>query len=83
MPQLLGGQTIPVAGGVDLTFREPIGVVGVITPWNFPLTIASWKIAPALAAGNAVIHKPSELTPLTALRAAADRLRRRRCRRAC
>ena len=50
-----------------MTFREPIGVVGVITPWNFPLTIASWKIAPALAAGNAVIHKPSELTPLTAL----------------
>ena len=50
-----------------MTFREPLGVVGVITPWNFPLTIASWKIAPALAAGNAVIHKPSELTPLTAL----------------
>ncbi len=67
VPQRLGGQTIPVAGGVDMTFREPIGVVGVITPWNFPLTIASWKIAPALAAGNAVIHKPSELTPLTAL----------------
>jgi betaine-aldehyde dehydrogenase len=67
VPQRLGGRTIPVAGGVDMTFREPIGVVGVITPWNFPLTIASWKIAPALAAGNAVIHKPSELTPLTAL----------------
>jgi betaine-aldehyde dehydrogenase len=66
-PQRLGGTTIPVAGGVDMTFREPLGVVGVITPWNFPLTIASWKIAPALAAGNAVIHKPSELTPLTAL----------------
>jgi betaine-aldehyde dehydrogenase len=67
VPQRLGGQTIPVAGGVDMTFREPLGVVGVITPWNFPLTIASWKIAPALAAGNGVIHKPSELTPLTAL----------------
>ena len=66
-PQRLGGQTIPVAGGVDMTFREPIGVVGVITPWNFPLTIASWKIAPALAAGNGVVHKPSELTPLSAL----------------
>jgi acyl-CoA reductase-like NAD-dependent aldehyde dehydrogenase len=66
-PQRLGGQTIPVEGGVDMTFREPIGVVGVITPWNFPLTIASWKIAPALAAGNGVVHKPSELTPLTAL----------------
>ena len=67
VPQRLGGTTVPVAGGVDMTFREPIGVVGVITPWNFPLTIASWKIAPALAAGNAVIHKPSELTPLTAI----------------
>ncbi len=66
-PERLGGQTIPVAGGVDMTFREPLGVVGVITPWNFPLTIASWKIAPALAAGNAVVHKPAELTPLTAL----------------
>jgi acyl-CoA reductase-like NAD-dependent aldehyde dehydrogenase len=66
-PERLGGQTIPVAGGVDMTFREPLGVVGVITPWNFPLTIASWKIAPALAAGNAVIHKPAELTPLTAI----------------
>jgi acyl-CoA reductase-like NAD-dependent aldehyde dehydrogenase len=66
-PERLGGHTIPVAGGVDMTFREPLGVVGVITPWNFPLTIASWKIAPALAAGNAVVHKPAELTPLTAL----------------
>jgi acyl-CoA reductase-like NAD-dependent aldehyde dehydrogenase len=66
-PERLGGQTIPVAGGVDMTFREPLGVVGVITPWNFPLTIASWKIAPALAAGNAVVHKPAALTPLTAL----------------
>ncbi|WP_320669016.1 aldehyde dehydrogenase family protein [Patulibacter defluvii] len=66
-PERLGGRTIPVAGGVDMTFREPLGVVGVITPWNFPLTIASWKIAPALAAGNAVVHKPAELTPLTAI----------------
>ena len=49
VPQRLGGTTVPVSGGVDMTFREPIGVVGVITPWNFPLTIASWKIAPALA----------------------------------
>jgi betaine-aldehyde dehydrogenase len=61
------GQTIPVAGGVDLTFREPLGVVGLITPWNFPLTIASWKMAPALAAGNTVVLKPAELTPLSAL----------------
>jgi acyl-CoA reductase-like NAD-dependent aldehyde dehydrogenase len=67
VPQRLGGQTIPVAGGVDMTFREPLGVVGVITPWNFPVTIAAWKLAPALAAGNGVIHKLSELTPLTAL----------------
>ena len=66
-PQRLLGDTIPVAGGVDLTFREPLGVVGLITPWNFPLTIASWKVAPALAAGNAVVLKPAELTPLTAL----------------
>jgi acyl-CoA reductase-like NAD-dependent aldehyde dehydrogenase len=66
-PERLGGATIPVAGGVDMTFREPLGVVGVITPWNFPLTIASWKIAPALAAGNAVVHKPAALTPMTAL----------------
>src|SRR5437870_8014038 len=61
------GQTIPVAGGVDMTFREPLGVVGLIVPWNFPLTIASWKVAPALAAGNTVVLKPAELTPLTAL----------------
>ena len=60
-----------------MTFREPLGVVGLITPWNFPLTIASWKIAPALAAGNAVIHKPSELTPLTARRAEPGSSRRR------
>src|SRR5919109_488156 len=66
-PERLLGQTIPVAGGVDMTFREPLGVVGLITPWNFPLTIASWKLAPALAAGNTVVLKPAELTPLTAL----------------
>jgi betaine-aldehyde dehydrogenase len=66
-PERLLGQTIPVAGGVDLTFREPLGVVGLITPWNFPLVIASWKVAPALAAGNTVVLKPAELTPLTAL----------------
>jgi acyl-CoA reductase-like NAD-dependent aldehyde dehydrogenase len=66
-PERLLGDTIPVAGGVDLTFREPLGVVGLIVPWNFPLPIASWKVAPALAAGNAVVLKPAELTPLTAL----------------
>src|SRR6266446_3816086 len=64
------GETIPVAGGVDLTFREPLGVVGLITPWNFPLNIASWKLGPALACGNTVVLKPAELTPLTALRLA-------------
>jgi len=62
------GETIPVAGGVDLTFREPLGVVGLIVPWNFPLNIASWKLGPALACGNTVVLKPAELTPLTALR---------------
>lgn len=67
-PERLLGHTIPVEGGVDLTFREPIGVVGLITPWNYPLTIAAWKVAPALAAGNAVVLKPAELTPLSALR---------------
>ena len=61
------GDTIPVAGGIGMTFREPLGVVGLITPWNFPLTIAAWKLAPALAAGNTVVLKPAELTPLTAL----------------
>jgi acyl-CoA reductase-like NAD-dependent aldehyde dehydrogenase len=66
-PQRLLGHTIPVSGGVDMTFREPMGVVGMIVPWNFPLTIASWKLAPALAAGNTVVLKPAELTPLTAL----------------
>ena len=62
------GDTIPVAGGVAMTFREPLGVVGLITPWNFPLAIASWKLAPALAAGNTVVLKVAELTPLTGLR---------------
>ena len=66
-PERLVGKTIPVAGGVDMTFREPLGVVGLIVPWNFPLVIASWKVAPALAAGNTVVLKPAELTPLTAL----------------
>ncbi|MCB0876449.1 MAG: aldehyde dehydrogenase family protein [Solirubrobacterales bacterium] len=66
-PERLLGQTIPVAGGVDMTFREPLGVVGLIVPWNFPLVITSWKTAPALAAGNTVVLKPAELTPLTAL----------------
>jgi len=63
-----GGETIPVAGGLAFTVREPLGVVGLITPWNFPLAIACWKMAPALAAGNTVVLKPAELTPLTALR---------------
>jgi acyl-CoA reductase-like NAD-dependent aldehyde dehydrogenase len=67
-PERLLGDTIPVAGGQALTVREPVGVVGLITPWNFPLTIAGWKLAPALAAGNTVVLKPAELTPLTALR---------------
>ncbi len=67
-PERLLGDTIPVAGGQAFTVREPLGVVGLITPWNFPLTIASWKLAPALAAGNTVVLKPAELTPLSALR---------------
>ena len=62
------GETIPVAGGVDMTFREPLGVVGLITPWNFPLNIASWKLAPALACGNTIVLKPAEITPLSSLR---------------
>jgi acyl-CoA reductase-like NAD-dependent aldehyde dehydrogenase len=66
-PERLLGDTIPVAGGVDFTFREPLGVVGLIVPWNFPLPIASWKVAPALAAGNTIVLKPAELTPLTAI----------------
>ncbi|MFR9674027.1 aldehyde dehydrogenase family protein [Streptomyces sp. TR06-5] len=66
----LTGSQIPVAGGVNLTFAEPLGVVGVIAPWNFPMPIAAWGTAPALAAGNAVLLKPAEATPLTALRLA-------------
>jgi acyl-CoA reductase-like NAD-dependent aldehyde dehydrogenase len=62
------GETIPVAGGIDLTLREPLGVVGLIVPWNFPLNISSWKLGPALACGNTVVLKPAELTPLSALR---------------
>ncbi|MBA2560888.1 MAG: aldehyde dehydrogenase [Propionibacteriales bacterium] len=67
-PERLLGQQIPVAGGVDITFKEPLGVVGVIVPWNFPMPIAGWGLGPALAAGNTVVLKPAELTPLTALR---------------
>jgi acyl-CoA reductase-like NAD-dependent aldehyde dehydrogenase len=69
-PERMIGQSIPVAGGIDVTFLEPIGVVGVIVPWNFPMTIAAWGFAPALAAGNAVVLKPAEWTPLTAIRIA-------------
>ncbi len=67
-PERLTGQQIPVAGGLDVTFREPVGVVGLIVPWNFPMPILSWGMAPALAAGCAVIAKPAEMTPLTAIR---------------
>ena len=67
-PERMLGQQIPVAGGLDVTFLEPLGVVGVIVPWNFPMTIASWGFAPALAAGNAVVLKPADWTPLTAIR---------------
>lgn len=67
-PERHTGQQIPVAGGVNVTFNEPLGVVGVIVPWNFPMPIAAWGFAPALAAGNTVVLKPAELTPLTALR---------------
>lgn len=66
----LTGRQIPVAGGIDVTFLEPLGVIGVIAPWNFPMPIAAWGTAPALAAGNAVVLKPAETTPLTALRLA-------------
>ena len=67
-PERLFGRQIPVPGGVDVTFREPIGVVGIIVPWNFPMPIASWGFGPALAAGNTVVLKPADLTPLTAIR---------------
>jgi acyl-CoA reductase-like NAD-dependent aldehyde dehydrogenase len=69
-PERMIGKQIPVAGGLDVTFLEPLGVVGVIVPWNFPMTIAAWGFAPALAAGNAVVLKPAEWTPLTAIRIA-------------
>ncbi|MFE0463316.1 aldehyde dehydrogenase family protein [Kitasatospora sp. NPDC058965] len=74
-PERLFGRQIPVAGGIDVTFQEPLGVVGIIVPWNFPLPIAAWGLAPALAAGNTVVLKPAELTPLTALRLAELALR--------
>jgi acyl-CoA reductase-like NAD-dependent aldehyde dehydrogenase len=67
-PERLTGIQIPVPGGVNITFREPIGVVGIIVPWNFPLPIAAWGLGPALASGNTVVLKPAELTPLTAIR---------------
>ncbi|GLZ33474.1 phenylacetaldehyde dehydrogenase [Lentzea sp. NBRC 105346] len=67
-PERLFGKQIPVAGGLDVTFHEPLGVIGVIVPWNFPMPIAGWGFAPALAAGNTVVLKPAELTPLTAIR---------------
>ena len=69
-PERLTGAQTPVADGVSVTFHEPLGVIGVIVPWNFPMTIAAWGFAPALAAGNVVVLKPAELTPLTALRLA-------------
>ncbi|GAA3517030.1 aldehyde dehydrogenase family protein [Aeromicrobium panaciterrae] len=67
-PERLTGHQIPVAGGIDVTFHEPLGVVGIIVPWNFPMPIAGWGFGPALAAGNTVVLKPAELTPLTAIR---------------
>jgi len=67
-PERLTGKQIPVPGGLDVTFHEPLGVVGLIVPWNFPMPILSWGLAPALAAGCAVVAKPAEMTPLTAIR---------------
>jgi len=67
-PERHTGLQIPTPGGVDITFREPLGVVGIIVPWNFPMPIAGWGFAPALAAGNTVVLKPAEITPLTAVR---------------
>jgi acyl-CoA reductase-like NAD-dependent aldehyde dehydrogenase len=69
-PERLFGKQIPVPQGVDITFKEPLGVVGVIVPWNFPMPIAGWGFAPALAAGNTVVLKPAEYTPLTAMKLA-------------
>ena len=67
-PERLFGRQIPVPNGIDITFKEPLGVVGVIVPWNFPMPIAGWGFAPALAAGNTVVLKTAEYTPLTAIR---------------
>ena len=67
-PERLFGRQIPVPNGIDITFKEPLGVIGIIVPWNFPMPIAGWGFAPALAAGNTVVLKPAELTPLTAIR---------------
>src|SRR6201994_2178642 len=67
-PERMVGKQIPVPGGIDVTFHEPLGVVGVIVPWNFPMPIAGWGFAPALAAGTRVVLKPAEITPLTAIR---------------
>ena len=67
-PERLFGRQIPVPNGIDITFKEPLGVVGVIVPWNFPMPIAGWGFAPALASGNTVVLKPAEVTPLTAIR---------------
>ena len=67
-PERLFGKQIPVANGIDITFKEPLGVVGIIVPWNFPMPIAGWGFAPALAAGNTVVLKPAEYTPLTAIK---------------
>ena len=67
-PERMFGRQIPVPGGIDVTFHEPLGVVGIIVPWNFPMPILGWGMAPALAAGNTVVLKPAELTPLTAIR---------------
>ena len=69
-PERLFGLQIPVANGMDVTFKEPLGVIGIIVPWNFPMPIAGWGFAPALAAGNTVVLKPAEVTPLTAMRLA-------------
>lgn len=67
-PERMTGKQIPVANGMSITFNDPIGVIGIITPWNFPMTIGSWGFAPALAAGNAVLLKPAEWTPMTSIR---------------
>ena len=67
-PERLSGRQIPAPGGVNITFHEPLGVVGIIVPWNFPMPIAGWGFAPALAAGNPVVLNPAEITPLTAIR---------------